>query len=92
MDALRSNVKLILRIKLQVSLFELLHHHEITKGMAEILGSMQVAAEDSKHYINNERTEKLDSIFHLQCTNAILVANIFRKFLYQSFSQFAYLY
>lgn len=59
MDMLRNNVKLILRTKPQVSLSELLQHYESTKGTAEILGYMQIAVEDSRHYINNDRTEKL---------------------------------
>lgn len=58
-DMLRNNVKSILRTKPQVSLSELLDHYESAKGTAEILGYMQIAAEDSRHYINNDRTEKL---------------------------------
>ncbi len=63
-DLLRNNVKSILRTKPQVSLSELLHHYESAKGTAEILGYMQIAAEDSRHYINNDRTEKLN-IFNI---------------------------
>lgn len=59
-DILRNNVKSILRTKPQVSLSELLHHYESAKGTAEILGYMQIAAEDNRHYINNELTEKLN--------------------------------
>jgi hypothetical protein len=59
-DMLRNNVKSILRIKPQVALSELLHHFESTKGTAEILGYMQIAAEDNRHNINNDRTEKLN--------------------------------
>ena len=59
-DLLRNNVKTLLRVKTQVSLSELLLHYKSTKGSAEILGYMQIAAEDSRHFINNNLTEKLD--------------------------------
>lgn len=63
-DMLRNNVKSVLRTKPQASLSELLHLYKSTKGTAEILGYMQIAAEDSRHYINNDRTEKLN-IFNI---------------------------
>jgi hypothetical protein len=58
-EQLRSNIKLLLRSKSQVSLTELLQHYHPTKGVAEVLAYMQIATSDSRHYINNEHTEKL---------------------------------
>lgn len=67
-DMLRNNVKAMLRTKPQVALSELLHHFEPTKGTAEILGYMQIATGDNRHYINNDRTEKLN-IFNADSGN-----------------------
>jgi hypothetical protein len=58
-EMLRINIKTLLRNKSQVSLSEILAHYEPTKGIAEVLGYMQIAAVDSKHYINNEKEEEL---------------------------------
>jgi hypothetical protein len=58
-EALRNNVKTLLRTKSQVSLSELLHQYVPTKGIAEILGYMQIATGDDRHYINDGLTEKL---------------------------------
>lgn len=62
MEELRNNVKMLLRMKSQVSLSELLHHYRPTKGITEILGYMQIATGDNKHYINNEQVQKLDVV------------------------------
>ena len=62
MEELRNNVRVLLRTRSQVSLPELLDHFQLTKGIAEVLGYMQIATGDSKHYINNERTEKLSVV------------------------------
>lgn len=61
-EELRSNIRMMLRTRSQVALPEILHHYQPTKGIAEILGYMQIATGDSKHYINNERTENLDIV------------------------------
>ncbi len=58
-ETLRNNIKILLRSKSQVSLQEVLEHFVPTKGVAEVLGYMQIATTDSKHYINPEKTEKL---------------------------------
>lgn len=60
MEALRNNIKILLRTKSQVSLSELLQHYAPTKGIAEILGYMQIATGDSRHYISSSHTENLD--------------------------------
>ncbi|MEO5995979.1 MAG: DUF3375 domain-containing protein [Chitinophagaceae bacterium] len=62
MEELRNNVRVMLRTRSQVSLPELLDHFQLTKGIAEVLGYMQIATGDSKHYINDERTEKLSVV------------------------------
>jgi hypothetical protein len=59
-NELRDHVTTLLRTKSQVSLSELLLHYRPTKGVAEILGYMQIATGDSRHVIDNERTEHLD--------------------------------
>ena len=59
-DELRNNIKTLLRTRSQVSLSELLLQYQPTKGITEILGYMQIATGDSKHYINNEHMERLD--------------------------------
>ena len=64
MDELRENVRNLLRTKSQAALSELLTHYQPTKGIAEILGYMQIATGDSRHHINNERVE------HLAVSNA----------------------
>ncbi|MEX2233516.1 MAG: DUF3375 family protein, partial [Cyclobacteriaceae bacterium] len=58
-EALRNNIKTALRSKSQVSLAGLLNLYEPTKGVAEVMGYIQIASGDSKHYINNEKTEDL---------------------------------
>jgi len=59
MDELRNNVTTLLRSRSQVALSELLAHYQPTKGIAEILGYMQIATADNRHYINNDQTEQL---------------------------------
>jgi hypothetical protein len=62
MDELRNNVKALLRTKSQVSLSELLLHYQPTKGITEILGYMQIATGDNRHYINDEQVDKLNVV------------------------------
>jgi len=64
MNELRENVRSVLRTKSQVALSELLTQFRPTKGIAEILGYMQIATGDGRHYVNNEQTE------HLAVSNA----------------------
>jgi hypothetical protein len=56
-EELQNNVKTLLRMNPQVSLSQLLDHCKPTKGIAEVLGYMQIATSDTKHYINNEKEE-----------------------------------
>lgn len=59
MEELRNNIKTILRNRPMVTLSELLNEYASTKGIAEILGYMQIAAAENKHNINNECSEEL---------------------------------
>jgi hypothetical protein len=59
MDRLRNNVKEMLRAKSQVALSDLLQQHYPTKGVAEILGYIQIATADSRHSVNHEHSEEL---------------------------------
>jgi hypothetical protein len=58
-EALRNNIKQVLRNKTQVALSELLGVYKPQKGLTEILAYMQIAANDKKHYINRELQEDL---------------------------------
>jgi hypothetical protein len=59
LDELKSNVKNLLKLKPQVSLSDVIMQYDVKKGMAELLGYIQIASTDEKHYVNNERTETL---------------------------------
>lgn len=58
-DELRENIRNLLRSRSQIALSELLDHFRPTKGIAEILGYMQIATGDGRHYINNDQEEEL---------------------------------
>jgi hypothetical protein len=58
-EELQNNVKAYLRMHPQVSLLQLMDHYKPTKGIAEVLGYMQIATCDIKHYINNEKEEAI---------------------------------
>ncbi|GAA4334832.1 DUF3375 domain-containing protein [Flaviaesturariibacter amylovorans] len=59
MEELRNNVKALLRTHPQVSLSQLLDQCKPTKGVAELLGYIQIATSEAKHYINNEKEEAI---------------------------------
>ena len=59
LEELGRNVKSLLRHKSLVSLSEVLEVYTPTKGVAEILGYIQIASRESKHYINNSTSEEL---------------------------------
>ena len=59
LDELRNNIKQLLRIQPQVSLSNLLQQHPPTKGMAEILGYIQIATNEGKHIVRNEEKVEL---------------------------------
>ena len=56
MEALRGNIKKLLLHKSQVSLEEVIRQFIPEKGAAEILGYMQIASGNNKHYVNNEKS------------------------------------
>lgn len=58
-EVLRNNVKSLLRNKSQVALCELLNHYQPTKGVAEVLGYMQIATNEGKHFVNRDQLEYL---------------------------------
>ena len=58
-EALRSNVRHVLRDKSQAALSEVIQHYHTTKGVAEVLGYMQIATSDGRHHINHEGAETL---------------------------------
>jgi len=58
-ETLRHNIHLMLRNRSQVSLTEVLDHYSPTKGVAEVLGYMQIATSDDRHLIDNSYTETL---------------------------------
>lgn len=59
-EILKKNIHKLLQHKSQVSLEEVLQQYVPEKGVAEVLGYMQIAASSSKHYINNEQTTTLE--------------------------------
>lgn len=72
-EELKNNIKHLLRNKSQVALSELLDYYKPTKGVTEVLGYIQIATSEGKHYVNRDQQEKLaienrDSgkIYHLQ--------------------------
>ncbi|MFW2475379.1 MAG: DUF3375 domain-containing protein [Sediminibacterium sp.] len=58
-DELKNNIKDLLRYKQQVSLSDIVAAYEVKKGMAELLGYIQIATSDEKHYIHPDRKELL---------------------------------
>lgn len=58
-EELKNNVRTMLRSKSQVALSELLVHYRPTKGVSEVLGYIQIATTDGKHYVNRDEKEAL---------------------------------
>lgn len=59
LDELRGNIRTILRTHSQVSLSSVLQQYKPSKGIAEILGYMQIATGEAKHLVKHEHTEEL---------------------------------
>lgn len=59
-EALKHNVSMLLRNKSQVALSELLQHYRPTKGVSEVLGYIQIATAEAKHYVNRNEREELE--------------------------------
>lgn len=58
-ELLKENIRLLLRNKSQVSLSEVFENYKPVKGIAEVLGYMQIASRENKHLIDFERKEEL---------------------------------
>lgn len=58
-EALKENIKSLLRQKSQVSLEEIFSHYKSSKGVAEVLGYMQIAARENKHIIDYEKKQEM---------------------------------
>ncbi|ATN05958.1 hypothetical protein CRN76_11370 [Chryseobacterium indologenes] len=56
-EVLRNHVKTLLKSRSQIALSELLNHYKPTKGVAEILGYMQIATNEGKHFVNRDQFE-----------------------------------
>lgn len=58
-EELRSNVRHLLKNQSQVALSEVLSQYKPVKGVAEVLGYIQIASNEARHYINREQQEEL---------------------------------
>jgi hypothetical protein len=58
-ELLKENIRLLLKNKSQVSLDEVFRHYRPVKGIAEVLGYMQIASRENKHLIDFERSLEL---------------------------------
>ncbi|MEO6933412.1 MAG: DUF3375 family protein, partial [Chitinophagaceae bacterium] len=58
-EVLKQNVRMMLRNKTQVSLSDVLVQYQPTKGVAEILGYIQIATAEEKHYVDRNEKEEL---------------------------------
>lgn len=58
-ELLKENIRQLLKNKSQVSLSEVFKHYKPVKGIAEVLGYMQIASRENKHLIDFERKEEL---------------------------------
>ena len=58
-ELLKTNIRTLLKNKPQVSLEEVFTHYKPVKGIAEVLGYMQIASRENKHLIDYERKQEL---------------------------------
>jgi hypothetical protein len=58
-EELANNVRTMLRSRPLVSLKDVLENYQPTKGVAEVMGYVQIASKESKHLIYNEIIEEL---------------------------------
>jgi len=58
-EVLKENVKSMLRYKSQVHLSDIFNQYKSTKGVAEVLGYMQIAARENRHIIDSEKIQEL---------------------------------
>lgn len=60
-DELKDHVKEMLKTRSQVSLKELAKQYEIKKGLAEIIGYVEIASKDRRHFQNDELLEEIEA-------------------------------
>jgi hypothetical protein len=58
-ELLKANIRALLKNKSHVSLEEVFLHYKPVKGIAEVLGYMQIASRENKHLIDFERKQQL---------------------------------
>jgi hypothetical protein len=58
-EVLKANIRSLLKNKSQVSLEEVFLHYKPVKGVAEVLGYMQIASRENKHLIDFEIKQEL---------------------------------
>ncbi len=58
-ELLKANIRTLLKNKPHVSLEEVFTHYKPVKGIAEVLGYMQIASRENKHLIDYERKQEL---------------------------------
>lgn len=58
-ELLKANIRTLLKNKPHVSLEEVFIHYKPVKGIAEVLGYMQIASRENKHLIDYERKQEL---------------------------------
>ena len=58
-EVLKENIHFLLKNRSQVSLEDVLAHYRTNKDMAEVLGYMQIASRENKHYINYDKKQLL---------------------------------
>lgn len=59
LELLKANIKNMLKNKAHVTLEEIMQHYKPSKGIAEVLGYMQIAARENKHLIDFERKHEI---------------------------------
>lgn len=58
-EVLKENIHTLLRSRPHISLEDVFAHYKSSKGMAEVLGYLQIAARENKHYINFDNKHEL---------------------------------
>lgn len=59
MEVLRSNIRSLLKTQTQVSLSEVVRSYKPEKGVSEILGYIQIASNEGRHFIDRDKQEEL---------------------------------
>ena len=59
LEELKKNIKNALKFKTQITLKELVQQHQVQKGVAEIIGYVEIAAKDQNHIYNDLIEEEI---------------------------------